>query len=282
MLPSPRPRRSVLAVLLLALAAALVAGCSSGDDGARPEEPARTPTPLPRATEPPAPREGSCYRLAFEDAVAFTNDDRPRGCRKAHTSRTFAVGRLDTLVDGHLVTVDSNRVKAQVAEGCPRLLGKHVGGSLADRRLSMLRSVWFTPTLEESDAGADWFRCDVIAVAADEELDTLDLDTEGVLGTPRGRDRYGMCGTAAPDARDFERVVCNREHSWRAVEVVTFESGKYPGERAAAQRGQEQCEQAGNERADDPLDFRWGYEWPTKVQWDAGIEYGLCWVPSEP
>lgn len=276
---SPGPHRSVLAALLLAL---LLAGCSGDHDAGPSEEPAATtPSPRPRATEPPAPREGACYRLAFEDAVAFTNDDRPRGCRKPHTSRTFAVGRLDTVVDGHLVAVDSDRVKAQVAETCPRLLGKHLGGSLADRRLSMLRSVWFTPTLEESDAGASWFRCDVIAVARDEELDTLDLDTEGVLDTQRGRDRYGMCGTAAPDARDFERVVCSRRHTWRAVEVVTFEPGEYPGERAAGARGREQCEQAGNQRAEDPLDFRWGYEWPTKVQWDAGIEYGLCWVPSE-
>ena len=28
----------------------------------------------------------------------------------------------------------------------------------------MLRTVWFTPSVEESDAGANWYRCDVVAL----------------------------------------------------------------------------------------------------------------------
>ena len=93
-------------------------------------------------------------------------------------------------------------------------------------------------------------------------------------------DRYAMCGTAAPDAKDFQRVVCSADHSWRAVSVVTFESTKYPGPRAARERGQGTCEAVGEERAADPLDYRWSYEWPTKQQWQAGVTFGRCWVPD--
>ena len=32
--------------------------------------------------------------------------------------------------------------------------------------------------------------------------------------------------------------------------------------------------------APDPLDFRWGYEWPTLEQWRAGKRYGVCWAPE--
>ena len=86
---------------------------------------------------------------------------------------TFFVGDLDQTVDGHLLAVDSDLVQEQVAEQCPPRLDGFIGGSTEDRRLSMLRPVWFTPTIEESDAGARWFRCDVVALAADGELAPL-------------------------------------------------------------------------------------------------------------
>jgi hypothetical protein len=238
------------------------------------------PTPLTSATEAPTPKEGACYRLSFEAALAYTSDAEPRDCRRKHTSTTFAVGALDNVVSGHLVAVDSRRVKEQVAETCPRLFGEYVGGSLEQRRLSMLRAVWFTPTVEESDAGGGWYRCDLIAVAGNQRLAPLDGDPKDVLETSEGRTRWGMCGTAPPDSENFERVLCSGPHSWRAVEVVTFPAEDYPGELEAEARGQRQCEDAGNAAAEDPLDFRWGYEWPTEQQWKSGTTYGLCWVPD--
>ncbi len=257
---------------------ALLAACTDDPDGRDGELP--TPTSLPRATDPPAPKEGACYRLSFKEAVAYTTDARPRSCRRPHTSVSYAVGDIDNVVDGHLVAVDSQLVAEQVAEACRSRFGEYVGGSLEQQRLSMLRPVWFTPTVEESDGGAAWYRCDVIAVAGNERLAPLDGDIRAALDTPEGRDRWGMCGTAEPGSRTFERVLCSGRHSWRAVEVVTFPEGGYPGERAAQERGQRPCEAAGNAAAEDPLDFQWGYEWPTRKQWDAGTTYGLCWVPD--
>jgi hypothetical protein len=264
----------------LAIAALILLTSCSGDAEPQADPEASVPSPLPSATEAPRPKEGACYRLSFDAALAYTSDAAPKDCRREHTSVTFAVGELDTVVGGHLVAVDSQRVKEQVADTCPRLLGDYVGGSLTQQRLSMLRAVWFTPTVEESDAGADWYRCDVIAVAGGEKLATLDGDLRGELSTEDGRARWGMCSTAAPGSGDFERVLCSGPHSWRAVGVVTFETDEYPGVGAAEARGQEQCENAGNANADDPLDFQWGYEWPTEAQWNAGTTYGLCWVPD--
>lgn len=264
----------------LLVAAALLAGCSGGGDDPSGEPTTDVPSPQPSATEPPRPKVGACYKITFDQALEYTSAVEPKNCKRPHTSVTFAVGDLDNVVDGHLVAVDSQRVRDQVAKECPGRLGEFVGGTLAQRRLSMLRAVWFTPTLEESDAGAAWYRCDVIAVARDGRLANLNQDPEGTLDTRAGRERWGMCGTAEPGTPRFERVLCSLRHSWRAVEVVTFPKGRYPGAKAAAERGRDQCRDAGNEAADDPLDFQWGYEWPNAEQWRAGTTYGLCWVPD--
>ena len=101
-----------------------------------------------------------------------------------------------------------------------------------------------------------------------------------MLGTQAGRDRYAMCGTAAPDDPDFERVICSRPHSWRAISTVDFDPGAYPGADAVRARGQGPCEDAGAQVADDPLDYEWAYEWPTAAQWKQGQTFGRCWAPD--
>lgn len=286
-------RRGLVAGLATGLAATALAGCSGPeeDGGTRPSgAPSGTPSGIPsgsisspgpvRATPVPEPPEGACYRLAYAEAVAPTSAAEPVGCGQAHTARTFAVGRLDTVVAGHLLAVDSERVRAQVAEECPDRFPGFVGGDLAARRLSVLRPVWFTPSVEESDEGASWYRCDVVALAGSEQLAPLEGPLEGVLDAPGGRERWGLCATAEPGTAGSERVPCGAEHAWRAVRVVDLGRGGYPGADVAEDRGQAPCEDAGRAAADDPLDFRWGYEWPTAEQWEAGQTYGLCWVPD--
>jgi hypothetical protein len=44
--------------------------------------------------------------------------------------------------------------------------------------------------------------------------------------------------------------------------------------------GETPCEAAARRVASDSLNFRWGYEWPTEKQWDAGQHHGLCWAPD--
>ena len=273
------------------LAAALVAvlvlgGCTGSDDpeaAPTPSAAAPSPTASPTTAQAvPGPEERACYRLTYDDAVAPTSAVPPSSCTRKHTSLTFFVGELDTLVDGHLLAVDSDRVQRQVARDCPRRLGSFVGGSLEQRRLSMLRAVWFSPTVEESDAGANWFRCDVTAVAGEQELAPLTGRLSGALRTSAGRDRYAMCGTAEPGTAGFRRVICARadQAEWRALRTVTFRPGDYPGEQRVRRAGEGPCEDAGRAAADDPLDFRWGYEWPRPEQWENGQTYGICWAPD--
>lgn len=270
------------AIAVAALVGAVLTGCTDADP---PDvvPPTRTPSASPSpatATPVPAPADRVCYRLYFEEAVAPTNDARAVDCSTGHTSMTYAVGTLDTVVGGHLLAVDSERVQAQVAATCPARLSVFLGGTAEDLHLSMVRAVWFTPTVEQSDAGADWYRCDVIALAADQRLVPLTGRLAGVLTGPEGRERYGMCGTDEPGTPEFARVICSADHSWRAIATVEFTARDYPGEAVARERGQQPCQDAGREVADDALSFRWGYEWPTADQWDGGQTYGLCWAPD--
>lgn len=270
----------------------LLTGCSmDSSDPPAPSVAARSTPPstaagaVPAAT-PRAPTEGSCYRMDLEQALGATSDAAPRPCDSPHTARTFLVGRLDRAVNGHLLAVDSSRVRTQVAQECPAALPDLVGGGADGWRLSVLRAVWFTPTLTDADTGASWVRCDVVALDGRGGLLTLDGRLGGTLDTPTGRDRWGLCATGAPDDAQARRVPCAESHTWRAVAVVDLPgsgrgSADYPGEEAARQRGQEPCEQVGREQSSNPLEFTWGYEWPSAEQWAAGQRFGRCWVPVD-
>ena len=273
--PRQLARGALFTVVMVGLLMAL-AGCNS-DDGDTEKEPAARQTTAP--APPPIPPAGKCYALPFDAAVAPTSDVAPVDCGQPHTSETVAVGTVNPIVDGHLLAIDSDHVQAQVATACPERLHKYLGGSIENLRLSMIRPVWFTPTVEDSDAGATWYRCDAVLLAGSEELSEITGSIRGALKGENVAKRYAMCGTAAPDAKDFERVPCSARHSWRAIDVVVFAQEDYPGEKRVRAAGRAQCEDAGADFAEDPLVFEWGYEWPTAEQWEGGQKYGRCWAP---
>ena len=174
-------------VTSLLTTALVLASCTSGAPGADrpPEPPPSDATGSPAQAAPPvrAPRVGDCHRLSYDGAVAPTAHNRTVPCGDPHTAETFRVGQLDTVVDGRLLAVDSDQVQEQAATTCPGQLAAYVGGTEEQRRLSMLRAVWFTPTLAQSDAGADWFRCDAVALAEDSRLLEIATSLEGALDT---------------------------------------------------------------------------------------------------
>jgi hypothetical protein len=167
-----------------------------------------------------------------------------------------------------------------VAEACPRAFDAFVGGTPEVRRLTMLRPVWFTPSLQESDRGANWYRCDAVALAADGHLAPLVGRLQGVLSRPVARERYAVCGTAEPGTPAFRRVICASDHTWRALSTVDIAGTAYPGLAEVRAAGQQPCQDAASAIADDPLNYRWGYQWPTADQWADGQHYGVCWAPD--
>ncbi|HET6167139.1 MAG TPA: septum formation family protein [Marmoricola sp.] len=267
-------RKAVVAVAVATLA--LAAGCSGDDPGTTPSGPARE-TP---AAPPAAPPARACYDLDFDQAAKPTSDARPVQCRSTHTAETIHVGTIRPVVDGHLLAVDSDTVQAQIARRCRARYAAFVGGSTEARRLSRLAVVWFSPTLAQSDQGALWFRCDVVALAGHDRLATLPRRVRGILDAPGALDRYGTCGTASPASKRFQRVICSQRHTWRARATVALPRGSaYLGRRAGA-TANSTCHDIDARLAEDILRLRWSFEWPTRQQWDAGQRFGYCWTPD--
>jgi hypothetical protein len=211
-------------------------------------------------------------------------------CTKQHTDRTFFVGRPNSVVNGHLLAVDSTWVTRQMTKECPRRFASYVGGSTEQRRLSMLSVVWFGPTLKQSDEGQSWFRCDAIALASAGKLAPLKGKLVKVLDSEAGRARWGRCANGKPGTKGAVQVLCSATGkgrssapTWRAVATVAVTAGRkgaWPGTKQAAAAGAG-CEDRVRNLAADPLTFTWGYEPPTQSQWKRGQRYGFCWSPTK-
>jgi hypothetical protein len=291
LLGQDRPVTWARAIVAAVASVLLVSGCTSGADhpAATPAPATSTPAASPAAPSstppvqtPATPQARACYRLRFDELTEPSNASRPVPCSGRHDAQTIHVGRLDTVVAGHAVSVDSDRVLHQLSSECPRRFRAYVGGTRQDRDLSRLAVVWFAPTLAQGDRGADWFRCDVVALAGQDALFPLPPAHRlaKILDGPDGA-AYGLCGTAEPGDADFSRVICARRHSWRAVSTIPLPGSRaYPGQRAVRSSGDETCRDRVRADAADPLKFRYGWEWPTREQWQRGQRFGYCWAPD--
>ena len=276
-------------VASMAVCLVVLAGCS-GSPAPAPSSPTSaslSPSPTSTSTSadpspsaapaPPRPVKDACHRLTFRQAIAPVVAGTEVPCRRRHTAETYKIGRLRLLSGGHLLAVDSRSVQARVARDCTAELSKHVGGSPRDGRLSMVQAVWFTPSVEDAAAGADWFRCDVVALAGSERLAPLPRSTRGLATRS---DAFAMCGTTSPDSPDFRRVPCGQRHAWRAVSTVDLSGRRHPSAEQAARQMDDACRTAARSRAEDRIDFAWSQERPSRAQWQAGRRYGICWAPA--
>ena len=271
-------RRSGTLVALLSLLLGLAA-CSSGDPETA-EDPGSGASVSSAPPAPPPPKVDSCHELSLNEATDPVDQGTTVPCGRPHTSVTFKVGKLSTIADGHLLAVDSPTVRARIARECPPALGNYVGGDQTTQRLSRLEAVWFAPSLEQADAGADWFRCDVLGLRRQGSLVSLPRTVKNLLDSPGALDRFGTCGTAAPSAKNFQRVVCSEKHSWRAVDVVDLPTSTRYLAKDAAATGDAACKDVASQRAGGALQYTWSFEWPTREQWSTGQRYGYCWVPE--
>lgn len=272
-------RRRVLgaaAGLLLLLAA----GCSGGEDPQATASPSPSVSIASAGPAPAPPRVGSCHALDVRRATAPVDTSEPVPCSRPHTTVTVKVGRLTPVQDGHLLAIDSSQVRDQIAAACPPALPRTVGGTTTSQRLSQLRVVWFGPSVEQADAGADWYRCDVVALRSEGTLQTLPATVRGLLSRPGALDRYGTCGTSDPGKAGFARVACSERHTWRAIDVTPIDpKARFLAKQATA-AGDAACKDIASGRADGALKYSWSFEWPTRDQWRSGQRYGYCWVPE--
>lgn len=268
-----------LAVTLLAV------GCTSSPEPTDRSSASASASPTPAepevATVPPdpgpTPKAGQCHALSFRQALAVVGRTEPVACGRKHTAQTYFVGRLRLETPaGKIRRVDSDAAQRQARTTCLARLPRHLGVLPRELRLTTAQAVWFTPSPHRAEAGADWFRCDVVAVASPRQLLQLPRQTKGWGDAPV----VAMCATAAPGTPAFRRVNCGAGHAWLAVATVDIPGRKLPARAAIVDRMDSTCRDVARARAGDPLDFTWSQESPTMEQWAAGQRYGICWVPA--
>jgi hypothetical protein len=282
------------AVILVAIAVAAVVGQlrdgeESNDqasaEAAGPLDRPRTPSPSPTRDDssldmlPAPPPEGACRRLTPADLTRAVDDSARTTCRDPHTARTISVGALDARVLAGS-GVDARVVGKQAGAECDRAFTRYVGGEAEDRRLSRLQPVWFTADDQAIAAGALWVRCDVVAYETDERLAALPRDLAGALDD-NSAPQLGLCSTRAPQAEGARNVACSQPHTWRAFAVIPLDEGRWPGAAAVRDQGVDRCSAQARTVQGDPDEWRYGWQWPTKQQWQAGRTYGYCWVPDD-
>ena len=140
---------SLLAVVL----AGLLAGCTRlrrpRRSRRRPAGPPSSPTATPTPAEAvPRPENGACYRLDVRRGGGADHQAQaPRLRRRAHRRPRSRSAPSTPSPTGTCSPSTPGQVQDRVATECPRRFDDFVGGTVEERRLSMLRAVWFTPTV---------------------------------------------------------------------------------------------------------------------------------------
>lgn len=266
-------------VLGAALALAACGGYDASDSRDAVEE---SPEPTTSSATPPArPAVGDCHRLSARDLLGSA-DTRPAvDCSEEHTSETAFVGTFKAAVLGEPSSLTGDRANRRAAGTCRTEAASYLGTDPARLWLTRVEVFWFVPTPDEVDAGADWLRCDVVVLRRDDELMTLPRSMQGALATTAALDRFGLCGTARPGSKKFRRVACGEKHSWQAISTIPIRGGeRYPGTRRVRSIGEDPCQREAREAQGGALQYDYGWEWPTKAQWEAGQRHGYCWAPA--
>lgn len=232
------------------------------------------------AEKPKPPEVGACRVLTPEELTEASNDTDPVSCSEKHNAETFLISSFDKkLADA---SYDDSRLGAHAYQVCDKQYRKFTGADESLALRSILSWAWFRPTEEQWEAGARWFRCDVVGGdETSESLVTLPESAKGVLlGIPG--DRWISCVNAA-QVTGAPRVPCNKKHTWRAVTtiVVGKDKEKYPGDRLVQVISRDFCSDSVGAWMNYPLDYEYAYTWFHKFEWQAGNRRSICWAKTD-
>ncbi|WP_157551018.1 septum formation family protein [Nocardioides jensenii] len=262
-------RTSALALasglLLLASACGSEGGATQLD--ASMGEPAVSPTPDldPMAG---APVVGSCYSLSRSQSISSTNTNKPVGdCYQKHNSLTYHVG----LFPAGTTSSDFSRVSRECQKRLPAATGLSKGQLIG----SVLDWVWFEPTTTQWQAGARWFRCDLVAETSDnlrllpETSASTDLFSDGLT------DRYVRCIRRGPDTNgdgedDGIDVTCDKAHGFRWAGWFRAKDDTYPNRARFEELANGQCPRITSTQS-------WWVTWPLESGWNAGDRVMSCY-----
>ena len=261
----PHALRVVVPLLVLAL---LLTACFAGAGGAS------------STGGTTAPDVGACRMLEPDDVAQPSNDTDPVSCDQAHTAQTYAVGSLPGQF--HDATYDDADVAAYVYRTCTDRFIEFTGADESLAMRTILSWAWFRPGKSAWDAGARWYRCDVIG-GGDQIRTYVDLpeSTKGLL-LGRPHDEWMVCAQGATVSGSV-KVPCTDHHDWRAVTTIVLggQADDYPGDSLVQSRTRDFCSKSVGAWLDYPVDYDYGYSWFHRAEWDAGNRRSVCWARTD-
>lgn len=228
-----------------------------------------------------APTLGACRALELQDLTRATDDTAPVPCAEPHTAETFLVSAFTgDQADGD---PDDERLGAAAYEVCQKGFIEFLGGDESLAMRSTLTWAWFRPSQKGWDAGARWFRCDVIG--GGEQIKRFVNLPETAEGLLRGRpdDTWMVCADG-PTVAGSVKLPCSEAHDWRAISTIQL--GKpgdpYPGERVVEEKTRDFCSDQVGAWLNYPVeDYDFGFTWFHQGEWNAGNRRSVCWAKTE-
>ena len=227
------------------------------------------------STAPPA--TGLCRMLTPAQVARPSNDGSPIACSEPHDSETFAVGSLpDRFAKADY---DDPALDTWAYAACSHAFPAHLGTDESTAMRSVLTWIWFRPSQQAWDAGARWYRCDVLGGSADQhQYVDLPTTTKGLL-RGRGDDHWMACAKGKSVASGTT-VPCTMPHDWRAATTIKLGemSEKYPGDKVAKAKTKAYCAESIDAWLGYPASYDYGYTWFGEREWKAGNRRSVCWA----
>jgi len=255
----PQARSLVAAVVLLLLT--VLGGC--GDDGPPPDI--------------AAPELGACRRLTPSDVARPSDDSGTVACTSAHTAETFAIGQLPQQLAR--ASYDDEELGAWAYGTCSKAFQQFLGADDSLVMRTVVSWAWFRPSKAAWDAGARWYRCDVVGGAdGAKTLRPLPAQAQGLFTTGQP-DAWLTCarGATVPSST---KVPCSETHDWRAISTIKVgqPGDPYPGDRIVQVRSRDLCSDWIGAWSHYPADFDYGFTWFHEAEWKAGNRRSICWA----
>jgi hypothetical protein len=259
----PRSWRLVLPLLTAALG---LTGCLG-----------RTGHTDPSSDSTAAPDVGACRMLTPSDVAQPSNGSPSVPCAKRHTAQTFAVGSLP----GRFLqtSYDDPGLASYAYRTCSDTFIAFTGADESLAMRTILSWAWFRPSQQAWDAGARWYRCDVIG-GGDQTRQYVDLPARAkglLLGRPS--DAWMVCAQGATVSGSV-KVPCTDKHDWRAVTTIVLgkATDSYPGDGVVQSRTRDFCSKSVGAFLNYPVDYDFGYSWFHRTEWQAGNRRSVCWA----
>jgi len=222
------------------------------------------------------PQQGACRNLTRAELSRPTNDTPAKPCSRPHNAQTYVVGTFPASVGpGYR----SRAGAAYVYTTCRKAFLKKLDIDDALALRVDLSWAWFGPSRKGWDAGARWFRCDIVG-GADDTARLRALPAKlGRLFHGLPPDKWMRC-RSGNDFAHATPVPCSQAHTWRAVSAIKLgaPSDPYPGDHFSQVRARDYCADAVIAWLDYPPTYAYGYTTFHEAEWKAGNRRALCWA----